>query len=89
MSSIYVIVMHADDGATAGLEMCFDDELDALISARRIFMQECLITDQRPLAVSLGRRRCSGEVDWIGGWRSAREPTSAADPPAAARRSAP
>jgi hypothetical protein len=70
MSSKYVIVMHAEDG-TAGFEMGFDDELDALLSARRVFMQECFTTDRRPLAVSLGRRR-GGEVDWISGWRSVR-----------------
>lgn len=68
----YVIIMHAEDGA-AGFEMGFDDELDALISARRVFMQECFTTDRRPLAVSLGRRRRGGEVDWISGWRSVRD----------------
>lgn len=68
----YVIVMHADDGVTTGFEMGFDDELLALISARRVFMQQCFSTEQRPLAVSLGRRRRGGQVDWISGWRSAR-----------------
>jgi len=67
----YVIVMHAEGGA-CGFEMGFDDELDALISARRVFMQECFATDRRPLAVSLGRQNRAGEIDWISGWRSAR-----------------
>lgn len=67
----YLIILHADDGAT-GFEMRFDDELTALISARRVFMQECFLTDRRPLAVSLGRQGRGGQVDWISGWRSAR-----------------
>ncbi|CAN7388163.1 hypothetical protein LJR219_002368 [Phenylobacterium sp. LjRoot219] len=90
----YVIVMHAGDGATAGLELRLDDEVAALVSARRIFMQECFATDQRPLAVSLGRQSQSGEVDWISGWRSARTgraspvrlpPPQAGRPPRAAK----
>jgi len=72
MPSKYVIVMHAEDGAS-GFEMRFDDELDALISARRVFMQECFTSDRRPLAVSLGRQGRGGAVDWINGWRSARD----------------
>jgi hypothetical protein len=68
----YVIVLHAGDGASAGFEMRFDDEVAALVNARRVFMQHCFSTDQRPLSVSLGRQAQGGEVDWISGWRSAR-----------------
>lgn len=92
----YVIVMHAGDSATAGFEMRFDDELAALVSARRVFMQQCFSTDQRPLAVSLGRHAQGGEVDWITGWRSAATgragpirlpPPKASRPPRAAKAS--
>jgi hypothetical protein len=65
----YVIVMEAADSRTEQDLDC-DDEVHALVTARRMFV-EALVTDRtRPLSVVLGRHQPDGAVDWLNGWRS-------------------
>lgn len=53
--------------------MDFKDDLQALVAARRLFMQELVAADDRPLSLIVGRREADGEVAWLSTWSIGRE----------------
>ena len=70
MAPKYVIIVESSETRRAETDLFFDDDVQALVEARRLFVQELVATETRPLALVLGRRRADGEVDWLNGWRS-------------------
>ena len=70
MTPKYVIILEADDSLLTENDFAFDDDVQALVEARRIFVHELVVTEARPLSLVVGRRRDDGEIDWLSVWRS-------------------
>ena len=70
MTPKYVIILEAQDSLRTENDFSFDDDVQALVEARRIFVHKLVVTDTRPLSLVIGRRRDDGEVDWLSAWRS-------------------
>lgn len=68
MGSRYVIIIEAMDARTTEDDIGFDDDVQAMVQARRLFVHELFVTEIRPLSLVLGRRKPDGEVDWLSRW---------------------
>jgi hypothetical protein len=69
MQPNYLIVMQSEDGLQADLAIKCDDDIQAIVAARRLFVQETVST-RRPLSLKLGRAQADGQVLWFDAWSS-------------------
>lgn len=73
MSPNYVMVVQSEPCPTTTTHMDFKDDLQALVAARRLFMQELVAADDRPLSLIVGRQEADGQVAWLSTWSVGRE----------------
>ena len=70
MTPKYLIVLESSHTRQTANDLIFDDDVQALIEARRLFVQEVVVNDSRPVSLLLGRYRSDGDVDWLSTWRT-------------------
>lgn len=70
MTPKYVIILESCDARRTENDLIFDDDVHALVEARRLFVCELVVSDTRPISLLLGRHRSDGEVDWLSTWRA-------------------
>lgn len=68
----YVMIMESSEARTTASDLLFDDDVQALVEARRLFVREVVVSGARPLSLALGRRGPDGEVAWLTAWSSSR-----------------
>lgn len=69
MPANYVIVLESEQRSMRKDDVEFADDLQALVTARRIFVEELVVNAARPLCVCLGRTHADGEVAWLNSWK--------------------
>lgn len=70
MTPRYVVVLESKELSSATEAFEFGDDVQALVGARRLFVQELMVNEARPLCVALGRQTDDGKVDWLSAWRA-------------------
>lgn len=88
----YVIVMQSEHSLATETDLTFNDDVHALVAARRLFVREVMQSSAGALSLKLGRQAANGDVDWLSGWTSNARPEaetarSARARPVRARRS--
>jgi len=68
MTPRYVIIFESSEARTTEDDLSFDDDVHALVAARRLFVHEIVFSDARPFSLLLGRHGSDGEVDWLSTW---------------------
>jgi hypothetical protein len=70
MTPRYVVVLESTGISSAKGDFEFTDDVQAIVSARRVFVQALMMTEVRPMSLVLGRESADGTVDWLDSWRA-------------------
>jgi hypothetical protein len=68
MTPRYVVVLESKGADSAVADFEFDDDVQAIVGARRVFVQALMLNEERPMSLVLGREAADGTVDWLNTW---------------------
>ena len=71
MTPRYVVVIESEGFSSARGDFDFSDDVQAIVGARRVFLQALMEGDSRPVSLTLGRHGEDGAIDWLNSWKAA------------------